>query len=88
MWLICLHVCLFTVCVQYLKGPEEGISPPATGFTGNSELLAALWVLETECRCWELFVCLINFRDGILVCSPSWYHNGSNPPAPAFQALG
>lgn len=41
-WLFCLHVCLGTMCVQYLKRPGEGIGPPGTGIIGNSELSAAV----------------------------------------------
>lgn len=44
----CLHVCMCTTLVCYLKRPEEGIRFTATGVTDICELLCVCWELNPD----------------------------------------
>lgn len=48
-WTFCLHVCIFTMYMQYTWGPEEYIGSLRSRTTDSSELLCE-WVLEMELR--------------------------------------
>lgn len=38
-FIVCLSVCLciYTICMDYLRRPEEGVTYPGTGVTGSRE---------------------------------------------------
>lgn len=42
-YVFCLHMCMHTTCVQYLRNPEEGIGSPSTGITDGCELPCKFW---------------------------------------------
>jgi hypothetical protein len=44
-WLLCLHLCLHIICIQYPQRSEEGTGFSRTEVIDNCEL---------PCGCWEL----------------------------------
>lgn len=55
-------LCLLTLCVQYLKRPEESIGSSGTGIIGSFELLADMWIFRTESMSSERVASVLNFR--------------------------
>lgn len=56
------NVCLQTICVQYLRRPEEGTIFPGVGVTGGC---------EQACRCWEFNRGLLEDEPLLLTAEPS-----------------